>query len=899
MRQMTNSREHGLIEPQATPLEIKQSVAPDQGSQLGSDNAWRHPLSPEATAVVQDVLTNALRHHQGGRLDEADRLYRQILDIDAHHADAVHLLGILAHQTGRDDVAVELIGKAISINRNAAVYHSNLGIALKNLGRINAAVASYGAALCIKPDYAEAYSNLGNALKDTGRLDDAVKSYCTALVIKPDYAEAHSNLGVALKDLGRINAAIASYSAALSIKPDYAEAYSNLGNALRDLGRIDAAIASHSTALRIKPDYAEAHSNLGNALMDLGCLDAAVASYSAAQRIKRDSAEAQSNLLLALNYHAKLSSEEIFAAHRRWGESCGAMARANHANNRDPTRRLRVGYVSPDFFRHSAAYFFEPLLREHDRQTFEVYCYAEVSHPDAVTERLRSLADHWRSTVGVPDGTLARQITEDKIDILVDLAGHTSKNRLPVFALKPAPLQVSWLGYPNTTGLAAIDYRLVDAITDPEGESTPSHATEQLLRLADGFLCYAPPTDAPNPAPPPSAGAGFVTFGSFNNPAKLSDATLDAWAALLRALPSARLLLKGRPFADASTRTLFQARFSDLGVVPERLTLLGHLPDPVAHLELYNKIDVALDPFPYNGTTTTCEALWMGVPVVTLAGNRHAGRVGASLLTRIGMTDLIASSTETYIDIAITLAGDTAHLMELRQNLRGRCATSTLCDAPAFARKMEATYRDLWRSYCTTSNQSAIVRRLHIGGLVPAPGWEILNAVAGEHVDHLGDATDLSRFANDSFMEIYASHVVEHFDYVTQLTEALKEWFRVMSPLGVLRISVPDMDVLAELFLDKKALTAIERFRVMRIMFGGHTDRYDFHQVGLNEDFLTHFLKSAGFVQISRVKEHGLFDDASKLLVHGRAISLNMIARKPSANKLVGAEGLEPPTFAV
>jgi protein O-GlcNAc transferase len=329
----------------------------------------------------------------------------------------------------------------------------------------------------------------------------------------------------------------------------------------------------------------------------------------------------------------------------------------------------------------------------------EVFCYAEVRRPDAVTTRLQGVADHWLVTVGLSDQQLAERIRTDGIDILVDVAGHTAGGRLLVFARKPAPVQVTWLGYPNTTGLKAIDYRLVDEVTDPVGE-TDAWASETLVRLEDGFLCYRGLRDGPEPTSPPSLKTGIVTFGSFNNPAKVSTATFDAWAKLLSRLPQARLILKGISFTDASTRALFLARLDQRGVAADRVELLTQLPGAAEHLSLYNRVDIALDPLPYNGTTTTCEALWMGVPVITLKGDRHAGRVGASLLTRIGLTDLIAHSIEEYVEIAVALAGNSGRLDDLRRALRLRIAASTMCDERAFACKMEAAFRSMWQHWC-------------------------------------------------------------------------------------------------------------------------------------------------------------------------------------------------------
>src|SRR5215831_9615077 len=448
--------------------------------------------------------------------------------------------------------------------------------------------------------------------------------------------EAHFNLGNALMGQGKLDEAIAAYRRAIRSKPDYAAAYPNLGNVLMDQGRLDEAIAAYRRAIGIKPDLAEAYSNLGNALAGQGKLDEAIAAYRQAIGFKPGVSKAFSNLLVWLNCDDKLTNEDLFAAHREWDERYGQRVPrfTAYTNDRDPARRLRIGYLSPDFRQHANVYFVEPLLRGHDRQKVEVFCYAGVMRPDLVTTRLQAFADHWVVTVGLSDQRLAERIRTDGIDILVDIPGHMANDRLLVFARKPAPVQITWLGYPDTTGLKAIDYRLVDAVTDPAGEAD-AWASETLVRLKGGFLCYSGLRDGPEPTSAPCLRTGTVTFGSFNNPAKVSTATFDAWAKLLSRLPQARLLLKGISFADAPPRPLFLARLGERGVAADRVELLPPLPGTAEHLTLYHRVDIALDLFPYNTTTTTCEALWMGVPVITLRGHRHSGRVGASLLTRI------------------------------------------------------------------------------------------------------------------------------------------------------------------------------------------------------------------------------------------------------------------------
>ncbi|HXW26909.1 MAG TPA: tetratricopeptide repeat protein [Xanthobacteraceae bacterium] len=553
-------------------------------------------LAPTGTA---DVLAAGIKHHQAGRLAQAEACYRRVLLADPDCAGALAHLGAIAHQAGKHDSAVELIGQAIKRNPRHPDYFSNLGMALHALGKIEEAVAAYRQAIGVWPSHSKAYCNMGVALRDQGKLEEALVAFREAIILKPDYAMAHSNL------------------------------------------------------------------------------------------------------LFCLNYDDRVTADDLFAAHREWDERHGRPAPrpAAYSNVREAGRRLRIGYVSPDFYWHSVSHFLKPLFKAHDRQIVEVFCYSDVERQDVVTAYLRGLADRWRVTVGLPDDEFVRDIRADGIDILVDLAGHTGC-RLPVFAHRPAPIQVTWLGYPNTTGLEAIDYRLVDAVTDPVGQAD-ARASESLVRLDGGFLCYGGPKDPPEPAPPPCREAGRVTFGSFNNPIKLSAVTLDAWATLLGRLPQARLLLKGKPFTDGATQALFLARLRERGVASERVELSAWVENS-AHLARYHQLDIALDPFPYNGTTTTCEALWMGVPVVTLRGDRHAGRVGASLLGQLGLTDLVAASVEKYVEIAVTLAGDAARLDELRRSLRPRMAASPLCDGQVFARKIEAAFRQMWRRWCET-----------------------------------------------------------------------------------------------------------------------------------------------------------------------------------------------------
>ncbi len=698
-----------------------------------------------AASAAGALFASAVQHHQAGRLAEAEACYRRVLAAQPDHADAAYNLGVALRQTGNVDEAIAAYAQALRIRpdypeahynlgnvlmargnvdeaiaaytqalrirpdhaqaaTNLAVAYSNRGVVLMEQEKVDEAAAAFGQALVLKPDHAEAHYNLGNLRKLQGRLDDAAAAYAQALGINPNLVEANSNLGNTLAELGRYDEAIAAHRAAIAIKPNSAEVHYNLGNALKEQSKLSDAASAYRRALALNPDYADAYANLGIVLMEQGRLDEAVAAYGQATALKSDDAVAFSNRLVCLNYDDSQTSDRLLAAHREWDERYGAPALrpTAYANDRAPGRRLKVGYVSPDLRAHSVAYFLTPLLENHSKQAVDVYCYAGVIQPDAVTAHLRGLADHWCSTVAMPDDAMAERIRADGIDILVDLAGHTAHNRLRVFARKPAPVQATWLGYPNTTGLSTIDYRLVDDVTDPAGP-TDAFASETLLRLPDGMLCYGGSKDAGEPAPPPCLKSGVVTFGSFNNPSKISPGTLDVWAKLLTQIPGARLLLKGKPFADEAARDYLLARLAERGVGAERVQLVAWLPNTISHLALYEQIDIALDPFPYNGTTTTCEALWMGVPVVTLRGERHAARVGASLLGQAGLPDLIAGAADDYVAIASALAADPKRLAGLRFSLRRRVMASPLCDGKSFARNMEATYRTMWQRWCTAA----------------------------------------------------------------------------------------------------------------------------------------------------------------------------------------------------
>ena len=658
-----------------------------------------------AVAPTNAALQEAVKLHKAGHPHEALQLYRKILAVQPDQVDALNLGGVANLDLGHIGEAVKLLQAAVRLQPGYAEAHNNLGNALQAAGKLDEAAAAYRRATRINPDYAEAHYNLGILLQKSSDTAGAVAAYRRATEINPSFAEACNSLGAMLQEFGELDDAVAAYRRAIEIKPDYAAAHSNLGAASHCNCHFDEALAHCHHALHLDPNEVSAHNTMGMVLKNMGRLDEAIEAYRNALTLKPSFSEAHSNLILTMNYHPRFTAEAILAESRYWDEihALPHVVRARpHANTRDPERRLRIGYVSPDFRAHSVSYFIEPLLANHDRGAVEVFCYAEVPCPDAVTTHLRTLADGWCSTVGLTDAEVADRIREDRIDVLVDLAGHTAHNRLLAFAERPAPVQVSWLGYPNTTGMSAIDYRLSDETADPEGIAE-AHHSETLVRLPRGFLCYGPPATAPKVTPPPVAEIGQVTFGSFNNLTKVTPEVVKTWARILKAVPGSRILIKSKPLADEATRAHYLALFAGEGIEADRIELISAIPLLSNHLATYGKVDIALDPFPYNGTTTTCEALWMGVPVIILCGTRHAARVGASLLTAMELTDFIAETSDGYIEMATDLAKNIERLANLRKNLRPRMAASPLCGAETFACNIETTFRDLWRRWCAAA----------------------------------------------------------------------------------------------------------------------------------------------------------------------------------------------------
>lgn len=777
--------------------------------------------------------------------------------------------------------------------------HYKLGTALMRANRTQEAEACFRKSLTLAPDHAESANNLALLLTGKGEYGEAEAIYRAVLADKPDFPEGNLNLGDILYITRRLSEAIYFYRRALALRPNWPLALMQLAQVLLDSGRSDDAVLYSEAATSQDPDLANAWINYGRCLLNHGEPERARTMFERAIELAPGIIAAWHNWLLSANYLG-LPKEQVQLDHARFGRYMADNYRRIPGDFEqivpNPNRTIRLGIVSGDLRRHSVSYFVEGLLRNLDPRKIEIWVYYTYHGEDYRSAELKPLVHKWRQVFSSSDSDIADRIAGDAIDILFDLSGHTGHGRLAVFAMKPAPIQVSWIGYPNTTGLETMDFRITDALADPPGESD-RYCSESLLRLPGCFLSYTPPNEAPSVAPPPHLAQGIIAFGSFNAISKIGTETISLWSKVLAEVPGSILILKAADAFNREERCNRVLRsMESAGIDPKRIRLLPWEPDVGRHLALYDQIDICLDTIPYNGTTTTCEALWMGVPVVCMEGDRHAARVGASLLSAAGLPELVARNADEFVNISSTLAADSGRLCELRRTMRERLIHSTLLDARRASRDLEVVLREIWQNWCGRQNPTAQaespgqpiqttaatgiddVARLHLGGKEARAGWQILNIQPGPNVDYVGDIRDLQRFEDESFGEIYASHVLEHLNQ-QDFPKALKEIQRILSPGGRLYISVPDMDALCRAFLDP-AYDINKKFHVMRILFGGQSDPFDYHQIGLNIDFMVHFLQLAGFYSVEQVESFDLFNDDSTITPLGTPISLNLIAVK-------------------
>ncbi|KAF5828446.1 O-linked N-acetylglucosamine transferase [Dunaliella salina] len=735
----------GMLQESAAAYSKAREVAPD-------DAVARHALA----AVLTDLGTRA---KSTGAVQEGMALYQQAMKHCPEYAPAFYNMGVLNSEAKQFDAALEWYHKATLLHPLYAEAHCNVGVILKERGDLEGAISAYNRALSAAPNFGIVHGNLaialtelGTRIKVEGRIAEGISLYERALAHNPKYADALYNLGVAHGTLGQHEKAIFMYETAIQHNPKCAEAYNNLGVIYKERDNLDKAMECYSAALSVKPDfpqslnnmgviftaqgraqealtlltaaivaspsYAEAHNNLGVLQRDVGAIPEALASYSRCLELVPDSRNAGQNRLLALNYIHSGSEPMVCQEHAEWGRRCQRLFTplppfSPSEQDSDPDRPLRVGYISPDLFTHSVSYFAEAPLSHHRTPAkhgaaghVHHFAYCCTPKQDAKTARIQAAVEAaggtWREASTMSESDLAKLIREDKIDILVELTGHTANNRLGTMALQPAPIQATWIGYPNSTGLEAIDYRFTDDKCDPL--DTQQTHVEELVRLPGCFLCYTPAApDQPPVLPLPALTNGYVTFGSFNNLAKITPEVLKLWARILLAVPNSRLMLKSKPFACETARNHFLGLLQAEGVESWRVDLVPLVAGNTEHLATYSSIDISLDPFPYAGTTTTCESLFMGVPCITLAGDSHAYNVGVSLLAAVGLEkEWVAHDQDEYVALAVKHTSQLVRLGVLRSCLRPRMLSSPLCDAPAFMARLEGVYRQLWHRYGPT-----------------------------------------------------------------------------------------------------------------------------------------------------------------------------------------------------
>lgn len=681
------------------------------------------------------LLGHALQLHKMGLLPEARAAYRQLLQLAPSQFIALHMLGVLESDAKNYQQAETLLNRAVAADPRSADAHMSLGVALNGLRRHDEACASYRKALALRPNHAVTLSNLGNARVALDLHEEALHSYDEALTLNANLAEAHNGRGWALCRLRNYDEAIASLNRALSIKPDYAAALANRAVALRELQRFDEALAdgnraialapdeangwlaragvllqiqqiakaSHDCekALAIAPDSIQAHMVLGLCLAGLGRVEEALASFDRALDLQPDFQSAISNKIFALDFVADASVEQHQQARQMWWERIGAKiaseAARPHDNDRDPDRRLVLGYVSSDFNAHSAAFIFKPVLQHHDRARFEIVCYSCSSKMDATTKEFQGIADRWRDASQWTDDRLAAEIRADGADILIDLSGHTRGNRLGVFARKPAPIQVHGWGHGTGTGLPTIDYLFSDPVAIP---FAVRHLFAETVVDLPCFVTLTPLPAGIDRAPTPAIANGFVTFGVFNRISKISDQAAKVWSRILERVPGSRLLIKDVALDDPLVRDNLLARLAACGLAAERVELLGATLR-AEHLASFNRIDIALDPFPQNGGVSTWEALQMGVPVVAKLGNSLPSRAAGAILTALGLSNWVGDDNEAYVEIAAGGAVEIGELDRLRRELPGQIDAAAAGNPLSYARAVDDAYRAMWQRYCS------------------------------------------------------------------------------------------------------------------------------------------------------------------------------------------------------
>lgn len=659
-----------------------------------------------ASCGPRQLLDHAEELLSAGKHEEARLICQQVLSREADYLEALYLLGAVHAAEKNWDEAARCYEQASTRFPELTLLKTNLGVVLMEAGRFDEALVALDQAAQAEPDSLQVHYNRGVLLQRMERSDEARAAFEQGLALDPTHLGSWVNLSAACLVLHDADAVLHCCHHGLYLEPHNPPLLANLAAGYTMLFRFEEAIRWNRRLLELVTgeERAEALGRIANALADCGKVDEALVVFDQAIACSESLQQKQalaSTRLFVLHYSPNWSAKAIAAEHRAWGETFfPAVAPRSFFNDPDPDRPIRVAYLSPDFKIHAVVFFLQPVLAAHDPARVTVYCYADVKKPDLVTNQLREQHNViWRDVSRLDDDAVERLLQEDRIDILVDLAGHTAGNRLPLFARRAAPLQVTWIGYPNGTGLKQMDYRITDAWADP-ASVTDCYHTETLLRMPDCFLCYRPGADFPEPAPSPCRANGYITFGSFSNFKKVTSGQLDLWASILAAVPDSRLVFRARGITETDFQRDIAPIFKARDVDPVRVTVLGHARSVVDNLNDYSQIDIALDTFPYHGTTTTCEALCMGVPVVTMAGDSHVSRVGVSLLNTVGFAGLVAGSADHYRELAVELAGEPQRLQEIRSALRERLLGSSLSDNAGFTHNLEQLYRRIWLRWC-------------------------------------------------------------------------------------------------------------------------------------------------------------------------------------------------------
>jgi predicted O-linked N-acetylglucosamine transferase (SPINDLY family)/predicted SAM-dependent methyltransferase len=794
--------------------------------------------------------------------------------------------GINLQNQGNFAEARQAFHTALQLAPDNGPAHYSLGLLELNAGNVTGALEQAQRGVAAAPAFAALRYLQGALFQRTGDLEGALRSFDAALAIDPNYIEVLLNSGALLRgSMFRHKEALERFNRILQIDPTHAAALGNCGIMLTEFKHSEQAIAMFEKLVQLHPDYDYGLGLLLYERMHIGDWR----DFDGLRQRIIDGVRAGKRVCKTLAFMAVSdSAEDHFKAARIFSEHyCPPVQEMLHKGEAYGHAKIRLAYVSPDFREHPVGHLMAGIYERHDKSRFETIAISlSVDDQSRLRARMVKAFDHFIDARSMTARQIAQLMRDMEVDIAIDLGGFTSDTRTEIFAYRPAPVQINYLGYPGTMGVPCYDYILADRHIIPAEHQ--AFYSEKVAYLPHTYL----PTDntvqvSPNTPTRAECGlpeTGFV-FCSFSHDYKISPPVFDSWMRLLQQTPGSVLWLvsRGDP-TQANLRREAQAR----GVDPSRLVFASRVPLVEDHLARYRQADLFLDTHPYNAHTTAADALMVGLPVVTYTGGSFPSRVAGSLLQAIGMGELVADSLAGYEALALELAQDPARLAALRTRILANAKTHPLFDTPQFCRDLEDTVAALRADAPGTqaaplpvaaTAPAAPLRKLHIGGRGPAPGWELMNAREAAGVDHVGNANDLSRFADNSLDVIYSSHVLEHLDYQDEIARTLKDWLRALKPGGLVQISVPDLAVLARLLGDNR-LDKAQRFQVMRMIFGGHTHAYDYHQTGLTEEFLSDFLQQAGFVQIERVRPFGLFADNADMQYAGLPISLNMQARK-------------------